>query len=505
MEHFGILGLLPFIVGIGLLLWQKDILLPIIGCLILGSILLARLNPLLGFFTTAGETVAGSLLNSSSILTLAIIAESLIFFALLNRSGFIAVFVKELVKRKLERDLLEIIVFSAGILLFVHRHLASLLTGIFTRPFAEKKGLSPLRQAYIINTASSSVATLLPLTTLTPLILGAIGTTFQSLGIQFSPLRAFFQSLPYQFFNIFALFTVLSLMVLKKELPFNVYCSTLQKDRVLSIGLPLDTTKKPEGRTAIYGIASSLAVVFGSITSGLLFMKISTGMRAVGNLQHMQIVFINALFSGIIFTLLYSTVTRAVQYTELKVNPDGVFSQLIPLFLYIVLSMSAEILAKKLEIHTGLFGGLIGRPLSIRAIPLVVFLLSSIISFLSGSAPLTVIAVLPLAMKIASTLMTDPLLINNWIFASIAAVLSGAAFGDMNSPLSVNFILSTASTNAPLTGHFVTQGFTSLIAYSTSILFGYLLLMLNVKPYLSISAGFIAIALFLLFIVKDKS
>lgn len=504
MNHFGIVGLIPFAIGIGVLLWQKDIILSLIGCLILGSIFLARFNPFIGFFRTAGEIMTGALINSSSIATLIIVIESFIFFALLNRGGFITSFTRGIYTRKFEKIILEIIVFSSSILIFINRHIASLLVGLFTRPFTEKKRLSPIRHSYIINTVSSSIATLIPLTTLTPLAIGAIGAGFQSLGIQFSPIKALIMSLPYQFFTIFALFNVVAIILLKKEIPLVKYIDPLHRDRTIPLSFTSESGLKPDFRKATYGIGASLGVVFGSIAAGLIFMRNTSGLFSAGSLQPIQIVFINGLFTGIVFTILYLILTRVMNYTHFKLEPNGSYSKLIPIFIYIILSMSAEVLARKLELQAGLFRGLTGHPVTIQAIPLVVFLLSTIVSFASGSAPFTIVSVLPIALRIASSSMSDPLLINSWVFASIGAVLSGAAFGDMNSPLSVNFILSTASTNAPLTGHFLSQLIPSFIAYLSSILFGYLPLMINVKPFLSIATGFLAISTFMYFIVPDS-
>jgi Na+/H+ antiporter NhaC len=225
----------------------------------------------------------------------------------------------------------------------------------------------------------------------------------------------------------------------------------------------------------------------------------------------MQIVFINALFTGIIFTIIYMILTRVMEYAHFKIEPNGSYTKIIPILFYIILSMSAEVLARKLEIHSGFFkeltgglkGGLAGHPVSIKAVPLVVFLLSTVVSFASGSAPLTIVSVLPIALKITSSNMSDPLLINSWVFATIGAVISGAVFGDINSPISVNFILSTVSTNAPITGHFLSQLLPSLIAYLSAIIFGYILLMINIKPILSIATGFLSISAFIYFTVED--
>jgi len=147
---------------------------------------------------------------------------------------------------------------------------------------------------------------------------------------------------------------------------------------------------------------------------------------------------------------------------------------------------------------------LAGRPLHPGALPLIVFLFSSLVSFLSGSTPLTITAVMPIAVRLVSRNMTDPLIVEPLLFAVMGSVLSGASFGDMNSPFSITFLISTASAETSVIGHFKSQAGYSLIAFAATIVAGYLLLMLGIKPYLSIAAGALLIGLAFLGLNRTK-
>ena len=92
------------------------------------------------------------------------------------------------------------------------------------------------------------------------------------------------------------------------------------------------------------------------------------------------------------------------------------------------------------------------------------------------------------------------MLIDRQVYATIGAVLSGATFGDMNSPFSVHYIITSAAVSAGIKNRFISQTGYSLIAFAAAIIFGYLLFTINVKPYVSISAGFLGIALLLIFL-----
>lgn len=505
MNSFGIATIVPFVIAISILLWQEDVIVPLLGGLVIGGIMLSKFNPLVGLYSTASDLVLGSLLNARNLILIVIIGEVLILFSLLSRYGYINSFTKKVARKLQSLDKLEITVFASSLLVFIDRHLSTLLAGIFTKPLVEKKSLSPLKHAYLLNTVSSSISTLVPITLLTPVILTGIGTAFKGLGIEFSPLRALYLSLPYQFYNIFSLFTAATLLVLKKDVLFMQRLTHVEPEgqKVLSFGLSPNTRAHPESRIAFYGVVGTLAVLFGVIAAGMLMNRRDIIIPTVQPLQNHGPLFVNALFVSIIFVLLYMILSRTARYTAWRDQVPGrgtLYGHLTTTLFYIVLVFSMEMLARRLSLGSNLLGGLVEKSLVASFIPLLIFVLACVVSFFSGSAPLTISALLPIALRITSVNMTDPQLVDQLIFATIGAVISGATFGDMNSPLSLNYIIATAVTNAGIRHRFVSQIGYSLVAFGATVVFGYLLFTLNLKPYVLVSSGFLGIALLLIFL-----
>ena len=251
---------------------------------------------------------------------------------------------------------------------------------------------------------------------------------------------------------------------------------------------------------SLYGGIVTLFIVAATI---ILWLSLgSRGSVDQGGIdfQSYQITFIIALFTGLIFFLLFSLITGSIpykQYTQWKDHKGQLFLTLF----YIILSMSMGVLAKRLGLFSliNIFKDL---PISSSLLPLFIFIISATVSFLSGSSVFTIMAVTPLAIRLTSLYLTHPLVMDDIMFASIAASFSGAGFGDINSPISVNFIISTASSKAPLFKHFTSQIVYSLIAFFMTIIFGYTFFILGINPYLSISSGILAI--FILFVVLNK-
>ncbi|MFW6180657.1 MAG: Na+/H+ antiporter NhaC family protein [Spirochaetota bacterium] len=489
MDSFGLLSLLPFILALFLVLRYQDILIPLVGALVIGSILLARFNPLLGLFQTAGEMLFGTLRDPTTVLILLTAVEALILYTLLDRRGYVAHFVHWTCGRALSLKKLESFILGSAAAVFVDRVLAALLAGIFTRPLAERKNLSPHRHAFILNTTSSPLAGLLPLTTLTPVTLAAVGVSFRSLGIQFSPLQALLYSIPYQFYSIFSLFMVISLVVLQKE---PVAMTQREGEEPFTFGMPPQKkNKKKSGAPPLarYAVPAALVVLFGAVAAGLALTNRGAA-AGLGEPRTIQVAFANALFAAVVFVVLFALISRACSYRQLTEEHSQAFRAPLTVLFYLVLSLAMAGMAGKLQVHRVLVQL---WPRQVYFVPAAVFIASCLVGFLSGSAPLTVSVMLPVALQAISARLSDPLLVNQYIFAGIAAVQSGAVFGDMNSPFSPTFIFSTAGAGSSLLGHFRTQIFYSLGCFLVSTLFGYTLLALEVSPYLSISAGFLVI------------
>ena len=190
MNSFGIVTIIPFAAAMFFLIWQEDTILPLLGGLVIGGFMLSRFNPHLGLYSVAGELIFGSLQDSRNISILALTVGALVLFTLLNRYGYMHAFYRKIERWIDSSEKAEITILLSSLLIFIDRYLSSLLAGIFTKPLASRRDLSPLKHAYILNTVSSSVSTLIPVTVLTPIILASIGTAFKAQGIEFSPLKA---------------------------------------------------------------------------------------------------------------------------------------------------------------------------------------------------------------------------------------------------------------------------------------------------------------------------
>ena len=119
-------------------------------------------------------------------------------------------------------------------------------------------------------------------------------------------------------------------------------------------------------------------------------------------------------------------------------------------------------------------------------LPAAIFVLGSAISFATGTSYGTMLILMPLAIPAIHGIAPGNQLL---LLAAIAAVLTGATFGDHCSPISDTTILSAMGAGVDLMVHVRTQLPYALLVGTVSLLAGYLLSGAGISPWVSILAG----------------
>lgn len=135
-----------------------------------------------------------------------------------------------------------------------------------------------------------------------------------------------------------------------------------------------------------------------------------------------------------------------------------------------------------------------------------VFFLASLISFSTGTSYGTMGILMPLTIPLAAAVGFHNELagaeLHFYIVTNIAAVLTGAIFGDHCSPISDTTILSSMGSKCELLAHVKTQMPYALCVCVISIVFGYLATSLGLSVWIALILGVLAMVLLLLFVGK---
>jgi Na+/H+ antiporter NhaC len=138
--------------------------------------------------------------------------------------------------------------------------------------------------------------------------------------------------------------------------------------------------------------------------------------------------------------------------------------------------------------------------ISIVILPLLIFLISCFMAFAMGTSWGTMGIVVPLAVPIAAAIGGEAFLV-----PTLAAVLTGAIFGDHCSPLSDTTILSSTGAGSDHIDHVRTQIPYALTAAVVSGVFGFIPAGLGVHPVISIILGIVVLIVFVKLVGKTTA
>ena len=459
-----------------------------------GGILIANGNPMVAFSILIKETLLSAL---SSNWNLTVLGFTLLlggFAALLEKGGGFESILQAWIKQN--RNLSQRVEWSAffiGILCFFDGLASSLLSGRALRPLADKTGVSRAKLAYLVDSTGSAVACVAIMSTWIAYQLSMIREGYLAADIPDSqPFTLFLNSIPRNFYCWFTL--ILVVLTIRKSLNFGTMkkfeSSAREKlsetDHYITSNNKNDTTGKSR-------ILFPLATLVGGLFLGLYFngldgsawpvtfLKIK---QAFGDAQSNIVLLYSSFIACIVAYLFNHNPILVSSLSPAKEFIKGISRFLSPCLVLIAawcLSGTLRELGAASFLSLALSGSL---PPAL--FPLSVFLLGVLISFTTGTSWGTMGVLMPLSIPVCLSLAPG----SDAMMASvIAAVFSGAVFGDHCSPMSDTTIVSAVACEISPYDHFRTQLPYALIAASVAAFAGFIPLGLGVSPWLCLIIG----------------
>lgn len=460
-HHYGPWSLLPPAVTLLLCFVMREPLSALLGGILVGIILLpaqhlAGLSPLPGYsLTFAAMLVLLYLVGLGGLL------------GLWSRNGAAHAFaasVTRLVVRgprtaKLSAWLLGIFFFQGG-------SLSTLLVGTTVKPIADQEKISHEELSYIVDSTASPISILIPFNAWPLYVQGLIyigGVT--ALASEAARVQFFFGSVPLFFYAMLAV--LFTLLLSLDRLPFispgfrraiRRARETGQLDRPGA--QPMQATDLAHPRTP-----PGYRPVAWEFFLPLAFIPTI----ALGT--HLILGSLNLLwaFAGALALAYLTSTLRGFPLRDLP----GSFATGLKAIAYGGCVLLLAIMMGAISRESG--GGLylieaLGSGVTPLLLPAILFLLTAVIAFATGTSWGTFAIALPLAMPLAwatGTDLTYPLLYLQICFAS---VINGSVFGDHCSPISDTSVLSSLATGCDLMDHITTQITPSAIAALIALL-----------------------------------
>ena len=490
MENFGAWGLLPPILTITLAFITKDVIVSLFLGILSGALILAGGNPFVAIMNLT-DLLASVLSDGWNIRIFLFCALLGGLVGMLSRTGAASAFGRWASKKLNSPKTTLLMAWFCGLIIFIDDYFNSLAVGTVMRPITDKNRIPRAKLAYILDSTAAPVCILVPISswviTVMSIVKGSDG--FESFGI--SEFSFFMKAVPYNIYAILTLIMVLVMIFIGKDYGPMKKSTELAKEGKLfnqgygdapgEVGLeftPKMDKVKPFDMLFPIIVLIIVAVIMFPLTTWISAVDGKTIFTIKGAMNSMTIgeAFNNTDASMALWYAVIITTTISYLYYicrrlfTIKQASDALISgikSMVPALIILVMAWSIGTIIKSSPADGGL--GLasylseivVGGSFPLQLVPIIVFVLSALIAFATGTSWGTFAIMIPIVMPIAIGLgrargMNPDELLNATLIC-VSAVLGGAVFGDHASPISDTTILSSTGAGCPHLEHVATQ------------------------------------------------
>lgn len=364
--------------------------------------------------------------------------------------------------------------FVGGLAICFDDYTSCLVVGAGMRPLADAERVSREKLAYIVDSTAAPIAGLSLFSTWVvyemsqyrgslPLVTRADGTPYAT----DDAFAVFVASLPFRCYCLFALATVVLVIVLRRDFG-PMLAAERRARRAAPAPLPVGGPAGGRARNA----ALPLLVLIG----GTVALLLHQGLAAASPDRALLAASAAALVTAIALTLGQRLLSPAALVRTMLRSTRVLWLPLLILFLAWALGHVCRDLGTSFFLTAGLRGAI--PPL---LLPLVLFVVAAAVAFATGTSFGTMAILLPNVVVLAHQAGADAAFAGSaaaggpaMMLLCIGAVLEGAIFGDHCSPISDTTVLSAISTQCDLLAHVATQLPYALLAFGVSVGCGYL-------------------------------
>jgi Na+/H+ antiporter NhaC len=475
-SSFGIISLLPPLLAIALAFITRQVLLSLFLGVFSGALMMNGWNPFIAFLRTLDSYIVGSLADgwNAAIIIFTLSIGGMI--GIVNKMGGTKAIAESLAKKAKTAKSAQIVTAIMGVAVFFDDYANTLIVGPTMRPLMDKLKVSREKLAYIVDSTAAPVVGLAVVSTWVGYELGLIGDAFGELGADVNVFTIFIKTIPYTFYNIFAVVLVFMLAIrgrdfgpmLKAERRARQTGQVYREGANLMAGEITEGAKLKEGITlraanAIVPILTLIVVSFLGLwyngytysDDGTLWYTLTGIQTCFGNADASIVLIWGAITAAIVAGIL------AISQKIMNVGEvftafvDGSKALLITAMI-LILAWSLGSVASDVGTADYLVGA-VSDKIPGGLIPIIVFLISMLVAFSTGTSWGTMAIVIPLAVPLAAAYVSTDPANAPLVIASLSAVLSGSIFGDHCSPISDTTIMSSMASGSDHIDHVKTQ------------------------------------------------
>ena len=346
-------------------------------------------------------------------------------------SGFVHMLSSQLEVVKSERATL-VLVYIIGIVIFIETSITVLIAGAVGRPLCDAHGISRAKLAYVCDSTSAPVGSILMFNGYGALMLGLITTQMELGYLQGESVSWLISAVALNFYAILAL--LLTFIVIWFKLDIGAMRHAVVKHEKASI---------ERGSHPLY-----MLVPIGLMIGGVFLFLYITG---DGNILK------GSGSSSIFYTMLLTLTLTGLYFAMAKVLPfktvmtESIVGMRSMVGVTTILLFAFGIGQVTNDMQTGMYIASYLDGIEIYGwLAGIVFLLASVISFSTGTSWGTFSIMVPIAIPVAASIDANMALV-------LGAVISGGVFGDHCSPISDTTIITSMATGCDHIEHVKTQ------------------------------------------------
>ncbi len=446
------LSIIPPLLAIGFAIWTRKVFLALLIGIISGSFLISNfsiVDTVMHILRTISTQVTDIEWNIPIIIFVLLLGG---LTSLLSHSGATLRFSRWALSRVKNRVTAQLVVFFTGIAIFIDDYFNCLAVGQIGRPITDVHGVSRAKLAYIIDSVGAPICILMPLSSWGAFIFSLLIEPIQTYQLGIQPFTAFLMIIPANYYAIMALLIVFLTIYWKLDFPL---MKTHEQKAVQK--LDKQYIQQSDDKSTFADAADLLVPIIVLITSTILFFLYSGGfftstnglIVASGEGNIMLALVYGGILAIITAAILYVPNRKITWQRFFPVFFNGVGKMMTAVFI-LILAWSVGHMIEQLE--TGVFlSSLVQDRVPLWIIPVILFLLSCVMAFATGTSWGTFAIMIPISVSIIGVIHPG------WILPVIGAVLAGSVFGDHCSPISDSTILSSIGAECDLMDHVTTQ------------------------------------------------
>jgi Na+/H+ antiporter NhaC len=526
-ETYGLWTLLPALSAIVLAVVSRQVVLALASGILVGAVMSLpwtnpvpagewAYNPLLGLHVAVNKYVVEAVADADHvrIMMFTLIIAGMV--GIMAANGGTAAMVNLVAPWACNRRRCQLVGWLAGLVVFFDDYANAMIVGPTMRPITDRMQVSREKLAYIVDSTAAPVASIALVGTWLGAEVQFIQEGFNAWTEQTRPaflegvsgFSAFYYSIPYRYYPIFALVLVFLVAIAGRD-----FGPMLKAERreAGEKGGTVERTGVSFGSARRWWYAAVPIAGLVVTTLVLLFVTGRSGLQ--GNYDSLRVLLKDLLadadpYGSIMYGALAGAalavlITQSTGTLKLGKTMDAVFEGMSRVFrALVVLVMAWGLSSVTQDLHVPQVATSILREshFSAHLLPLVVFVSSCVVAFATGTSWGTMGILCPVVVAMAGGLASDLPHAEalHLFYASVGSVLAGAIFGDHCSPISDTTVLSSLATECTLEAHVWTQMPYALLAAGLEIVVGDLLCSYTgLPPWIGLVMGVVVLVVFL--------